>query len=284
MTRVSLSTTIQAPRGAVWDHLSDLSSHSKWMKDALEVDFVSEATSGVGTTMDCKTPIGPFVITDRMVVTEWKDGQGISVRHHGAVRGRGSFQINADSSGGTRLTWNEDLTFPWWMGGPVGALLARPVLRSRFSADLTAFAASVEALPNPPTPTQATPARRMALSEAAGAFLVERHLATLATKRPDDSLHAVPVGFTYDRDAACAWVITSSGSAKIRNIESGSRACLCQVDGRRWLSFEGPATVHRQPEIVAEAVRRYSERYRVPRPNPKRVCIEVRVERIQGSV
>ncbi len=139
--------------------------------------------------------------------------------------------------------------------------------------------------PKPPSsPAEAAPASGLVLSDAADAFLRERHLATLATNRPDGTLHAVPVGFTVDRDAARAWVITSSGSTKIRNIESGSRACLCQVDGRRWVSLEGPAVVHREPAIVAEAVRRYSERYRVPRANPKRVCIEVRVERVQGSV
>jgi F420H(2)-dependent biliverdin reductase len=122
------------------------------------------------------------------------------------------------------------------------------------------------------------------LSESAKTFLAERHLATVSTQRPDGSLHAVPVGFTVNNDATYAWVITSSGSTKIRNIESGSRACLCQVDGRRWLSLEGPATIHAEPEIVAEAVRRYTQRYQAPRPNPRRVCLEVRIERIQGSV
>lgn len=124
----------------------------------------------------------------------------------------------------------------------------------------------------------------LVLSRGASEFLAERHLATIATRRPDGSLHAVPVGFTVDQSEASAWVITSAGSIKIRNIRSGSRACLCQVDGRRWLSLEGPATVHTEPEIVAEAVRRYGQRYQAPRPNPLRVCIEVRIERVQGSV
>lgn len=127
-------------------------------------------------------------------------------------------------------------------------------------------------------------ASRRVLSESAYAFLAERHLATLATRRPDGSLHAVPVGFGLDRGGASAWVITSSGSTKIRNIRSGSRACLCQVDGRRWLSLEGPATIHTEPDVVAEAERRYTRRYQSPRPNPRRVCIEIRIERIQGSL
>jgi hypothetical protein len=42
--------------------------------------------------------------------------------------------------------------------------------------------------------------------------------------------------------------------------------------------------VRREPEVVAEAVRRYSERYPDPGPNPKRVAIEIRVRRVMGSV
>jgi hypothetical protein len=45
-----------------------------------------------------------------------------------------------------------------------------------------------------------------------------------------------------------------------------------------------PATVRRDPESVAEAVRRYAERYPQPAPNPQRVAIEIRVRRVTGSV
>ena len=57
---------------------------------------------------------------------------------------------------------------------------------------------------------------------------------------------------------------------------------MCQVDGGRWLTLEGPATVTDDADRVAEAVRRYAERYRPPGERDDRVAIEIRVDRILG--
>ncbi|GAB3070679.1 pyridoxamine 5'-phosphate oxidase family protein [Pedococcus soli] len=122
------------------------------------------------------------------------------------------------------------------------------------------------------------------LSAAALEFVTVRHLATLTTLRPDGSPHVVPVGFTWDPEALVARIITSGASRKARNAAAGSRAVLCQVDGRHWLSFEGPARVRTDRESVADAEQRYAARYRVPRENPERVVIEVAVDRVLGNV
>ncbi|MFN2539582.1 MAG: pyridoxamine 5'-phosphate oxidase family protein [Mycobacteriales bacterium] len=122
-----------------------------------------------------------------------------------------------------------------------------------------------------------------ALSRAAVQFLTERHLATLTTVRPDGSPHVVAVGFTWDDEAGLARVITDGGSRKAAHVRAGSRAVVAQVDGPRWMSLEGPATVSDDPVRVADAVRRYSGRYRVPRENPTRVVIEIAVDRALGS-
>jgi len=121
-----------------------------------------------------------------------------------------------------------------------------------------------------------------ALPPSALEFLGERHLATLTTLRPDGSPHVVPVGFTWDDDAGLVRVITSGHSRKARNVDGGGRAAVCQVDGWRWISLEGPARVVRVPEAVADAERRYGERYRTPRENPARVVLEIAVERALG--
>jgi PPOX class probable F420-dependent enzyme len=112
--------------------------------------------------------------------------------------------------------------------------------------------------------------------------LTERHLATLTTLRSDGSPHVVPVGFTYDADQALVRVITSRHSRKAIHLRSGGRAAVCQADGPRWLTLEGRAQVTDEPGAVAEAVRRYAERYRPPRPNPDRVAIEIAVDRVLG--
>lgn len=122
------------------------------------------------------------------------------------------------------------------------------------------------------------------LSPDALAFLAERHLATLTTLRPDGSPHVVAVGFTWDATAGLARVITFAPSRKARNLLTapGSRAAVSQVDGGRWLTLEGTATVTDDPERVAEGVRRYAERYRQPGDRLDRVVIEIRVDRVLG--
>ena len=42
--------------------------------------------------------------------------------------------------------------------------------------------------------------------------------------------------------------------------------------------------VETHPAAVADAVRRYTERYRPPRVNPKRVVLVVEVDRLLGSL
>ncbi|OMC05973.1 PPOX class F420-dependent enzyme [Mycolicibacter heraklionensis] len=121
------------------------------------------------------------------------------------------------------------------------------------------------------------------LTSDALAFLTERHLAMLTTLRADGSPHVVAVGFTFDPKTHIARVITTGGSQKAVNAERAGVAVLSQVDGARWLSLEGSATVNDAPAAVRDAELRYAQRYRTPRVNPQRVVIEVQVERVLGS-
>ena len=119
------------------------------------------------------------------------------------------------------------------------------------------------------------------------AFWRERHVCTLTTLRPDGTPHVVPVGVTYDPEAGLARVIASGHSRKVAHVraagEGAARVAVCQMAGKRWATLEGIARVRTEPELIADAERRYAERHeREPRPNPHRVLIEIMITRAMG--
>ena len=117
-------------------------------------------------------------------------------------------------------------------------------------------------------------------------FWRERHLCTVTTLRRDGSPHVVPMGIVVDPEGGLAWGITSRTSQKVANLRAGvdPRVAVCQVEGRRWSTLEGVAEVRDDADSVAEAVRRYAERYRQPRENPDRVALRITLTRIIGNV
>jgi hypothetical protein len=129
----------------VWDELSDIASHVHWMADA-----ASDRHRGVGTTFDCVTKVGPLRTVDRMAVTSWRDGHEIGVRHEGLVTGDGRLTLEpagpdlSDPPDRSAVSWSERLRFPWYLGGPITALLAKPVLRHIWRGNLRRLAARCE--------------------------------------------------------------------------------------------------------------------------------------------
>ncbi len=124
-----MSTTIDADAAHVWAQLEVIERHVDWMADAESIEFVSRRTSGVDTSFVCVTRVGPLRLHDTMTVTEWSPRKAMGIRHQGVVRGEGRFTLRRRRGGRTRFTWTERLRFPWWMGGAIGATVAKPVLR-----------------------------------------------------------------------------------------------------------------------------------------------------------
>jgi PPOX class probable F420-dependent enzyme len=116
------------------------------------------------------------------------------------------------------------------------------------------------------------------------AFLAEYHLATLTVVKPDGTPHVTAVGFTYEPQTRTARVITWADSWKTKHIDSqeSAPAAICTVDGARWLTFSGSATVTDEATAVVEGVRRYAVRYRQPKDRDDRVVIELAVTKIVG--
>jgi len=138
---VVVGIDLAAAPDVVWADVADLGSHVEWMADAERITFTTEARQGVGTAFDCLTKVGPIRLTDHMVCTEWDEGRTIGIRHVGLVTGEGRFTLTPEGAG-TRFTWKEDLTFPWWALGPLGAAIAgKLVLGPIWKRNLRALAA-----------------------------------------------------------------------------------------------------------------------------------------------
>jgi PPOX class probable F420-dependent enzyme len=116
------------------------------------------------------------------------------------------------------------------------------------------------------------------------AFWRERHLCTVTTLRRDGTPHVVPMGIVLDPEGERAWGITSGRSQKAHNVRRSPLVAVCQVDGRHWSTLEGHGEIHEDAATVAEAVRRYAERYRQPRENPARVALRIQLTHLLGNV
>lgn len=137
MSRIVVSIDIDAPRQRVWDEVAVLERHVDWMADAERIEFLTDSRSGVGTRMEVLTVVGPLRTTDVMEFTEWEPPTRMAIRHQGLVTGVGAFTLTELEGGRTRFTWDEELTFPWYLGNGITATLAKPVLRAIWRRNLT---------------------------------------------------------------------------------------------------------------------------------------------------
>ena len=146
MPGIQVSTVIDVPPVQVWNAVADISTHVRWMADAESITFTSPRTSGVGTTFDCATRVGPISLVDSMAITRWDEPCAMGVTHVGVVTGTGEFTLRSSGPGGrrTEFAWAERLRFPWWLGGPVGALMAKPVLQRIWRGNLNRLRQLVE--------------------------------------------------------------------------------------------------------------------------------------------
>jgi hypothetical protein len=146
MAAIDVSIEIDAGPAQVWEVVEPVERHVDWMHDAVAIRFETEQTRGVGTSFLCDTRVGPLKLVDRMQITEWVPGEAMGVRHTGVVTGTGRFSLTPiDLGRRTRFGWSEELRFPWWLGGPVGAFVGgKVVLRAIWRRNLRGLKRIVE--------------------------------------------------------------------------------------------------------------------------------------------
>lgn len=138
-TQVDTSVSLDA----LWSALSDIQSHTTWMADAVDIRFVGFQHTGVGTRFVCDTRIGPFSTADELEVVEWVERKRIGVTHSGLFTGTGVFAVSDEGTHRT-VTWTEKVTFPLAFGGRLGELIARPIMRRIWQANLRRLTATAE--------------------------------------------------------------------------------------------------------------------------------------------
>ena len=143
MDPITVSIDLVAPIDQVWAHLADLEQQHEWMGDIESLSFETAQRSGAGTIMLVATKVGPLRLADRMEVTAWEPPTSMTVAHQGIVKGTGEFQLTA-IGGATRLTWTEELHFPWQLGGLLTAVASRPILATIWRHNLQRLKRLVE--------------------------------------------------------------------------------------------------------------------------------------------
>lgn len=149
MAAIRVATRIDAGPGTVWAVLEPIERHVEWMADAEQIRFRGEQTRGIGTRFTCRTAVGPIRLDDEMEITEWEPPRRMGVRHEGVVTGRGRFELEPlDGGRRTALAWTEELDFPWFLGGRLGARLGgRHVMRAIWRRNLARLKRLVERSP-----------------------------------------------------------------------------------------------------------------------------------------
>lgn len=145
MAGIRVSIDIDAPVERVWQVVEPVERHVDWMADAESIEFVTDQRRGVGTSFLCVTKVGPIKLTDKMRITQWEPQRAMGVEHVGIVTGTGVFTLQPIDARTTRFDWEERLVFPWWLGGPLGALIGgKIVLRAIWRGNLRRLAALCE--------------------------------------------------------------------------------------------------------------------------------------------
>jgi hypothetical protein len=97
--------------------------------------------------MEVATRLGPFRTTDVMDVVGWEEGRRIVVHHRGVVSGKGSLGLEPEGPDRSRVIWHEVLELPWRLGGPVGGVVAAPILRRVWGRNLRRLKRQIELEP-----------------------------------------------------------------------------------------------------------------------------------------
>ncbi len=136
------SVVVEAPPERIWPLLADLEEQPAWMTDLRAVRVETPGPVGIGTRAVGTVRIAGITVSDPIEVTAFEPPTRFAIEHRGRFRGSGLLRVEALDGGASLIIWDEVLWAPflprvWW-------LLARPLLRRVFAADLARLRALAE--------------------------------------------------------------------------------------------------------------------------------------------
>src|SRR5579859_7257684 len=99
----------------------------------------------------------------------------------------------------------------------------------------------------------------MGLSDAARAFLEEKHFAVLATVNPDGTPHQTVMW--YELRDNIIMMNTAAGRVKEKQLRRDPRASVCIADGYSFVTISGTVELIDEPEVAQEDIKRLAIRY-----------------------
>jgi len=144
--RLQARAVFRAAPHHVWAVLSDWERQADWMPDVAWI-HVTGSERALGAALQARTKVmGLPLVTDRLTVDRWEPPQRLGVVHQGLVRGRGDWLLEP-FTGGTRLTWKEQLTLPPPLVGSLALWLYAPIQRWMLRRSIRNLRALVERPP-----------------------------------------------------------------------------------------------------------------------------------------
>ncbi len=105
--------TINATVNKVWRALVEWEKQGDWMAlTRVSASDNGADDSGIGTTIEAFTGVGPFGVLDKMKVISWEPPHFCRVDHYGKViKGIGEFRL-VELGDKTRFDWYEEIKAP----------------------------------------------------------------------------------------------------------------------------------------------------------------------------
>ncbi len=142
----NLSIEINAPIQEVWKHISNIESHLSWMNDAISIALVDGEPNTVGAKYLCDTQVSFLKTKDTMRVIAYQEPDFMEMEHVGAVKGTGTFRLVSIDPQTTKFVWEENLSFPIYMGASIGKFFGMALLHRIWKKNLENLKFEIENL------------------------------------------------------------------------------------------------------------------------------------------